>query len=75
MADQDSTSSAQGGAWDRWFRRLVALVALMLLIYEAIGASTDRPYLIGALVLLIAGAPFAVLLDAYLGRRNGGGPR
>jgi peptidoglycan/LPS O-acetylase OafA/YrhL len=64
---------AADGAWDRWFRRFVAIVCLGLLVYEAVAATTDRPYLIGALVVLILGAPVAVVTDAWLGRRRGNG--
>lgn len=59
--------------YDRWFARLVVIVALGLLIYEGVGVDHDRPYFLGTLLVILGfAAPLAVVLDALLRRRNGG---
>ncbi len=47
-------------------------MALAVYVYVATTQTSDRPYLLGSLVILISGVPLAVLLEAYLRRRNGG---
>jgi len=62
-----------GNTYDRWWPRIVALTALVLIVYESIFVQTDRVWLLFLLGSLATGVPIAVLLDAYLRRRNGNG--
>jgi hypothetical protein len=69
MANGNATST-----WDRWWPRIVALTALVLLVYETIFVQQDRVWLLFLLGSLATGVPIAVLIDAYL-RRNGNGKK
>lgn len=68
MSHQDAPDQ-----WAKWWPRVVAIVGLGVFVYVALSQGSDRPYLLGSLLILITGAPIGLLLDAYLRRRNGGG--
>ena len=59
-------------SYEKWWPRVVALTALVLIVYEAVFVNTDRVWLLFLLGSLATGVPIAIVIDAFLRNRNDG---
>ena len=71
-APAPATPALPSDPWSIWFSRIIQIVGLGLVVYEAVVEHTDRPWLLlVASAMMLGGLGLQLVLRALLGRIEG----